>query len=215
MKTVLFALVIVALAGSAPAQMLTADGLTARGIPGPPATRDRLGLVNDGSFEFGECEAGSAWTCTTDTECSWIINPVPIWGYAAYEGELCAWLGGYCGPLNSNSFCQDLFIDGILVDWYWMGYGGPGIGSLTIDGATVWRVNGAPHTYGTWNSASATWGEVDVSTYCGQTVNLCFEWSAIPNAAYNGSLLIDLVTLSESCATSVESVSMSTVKAAY
>lgn len=176
--------------------------------------RDRLGLINDGSFEFGECDDGSAWTCTSNTSCSWIIDPSLIWGYAAYDGNLCAWLGGYCGAdFNSNSFCQEIFFDGTYLDWYWMTYAGSQI-RISVDGIEVFH-HWATDTYGEWNSASEVWldGEpgVDVSDWCGQSAVLCFANQTITRS----SMLIDYITLTQSCVTPVEPSSFSTIKTRY
>ncbi len=197
-------------------QSLTADGYLAQpgSVDAPAANGDRVGLINDGSFEFGECENGSAWTCTTNTDCSWIINPSGLWGYPAYDGILCAWLGGFCGSeFNLNTFCQEILFDGMYLDWYWMGYNS-GHFTLSIDGVQVFGWVSS-HTYGEWNLASEAWldGEpgVDVSAWCGESALLCFENFGSTNA----SLLIDYITLNESCLTSVEPTSISTIKSRY
>ncbi len=135
-------------------QSLTADGYLAQpgSVDAPAANGDRVGLINDGSFEFGECENGSAWTCTTNTDCSWIINPSGLWGYPAYDGILCAWLGGFCGSeFNLNTFCQEILFDGMYLDWYWMGYNS-GHFTLSIDGVQVfgWVCPATPMGNGIW-----------------------------------------------------------------
>ena len=220
LKKVVFAFALLAMASYAGAMTLTADGFTAQGTPGTPATHDRLGLVNDGSFEFGECDLGSAWTCTTNTTCAWILDPIAVWGYPAYDGVLVAWLGGFCGTPNSNSFCQDLFIDGHYLDWYWMGYVNSGCGTVyvSVDGTYVFThtLLLSEHTYGTWNTASSYWGAIDLNAYCGTTVNLCLEETDCGDGANNDNMLVDYVTLDTSCdIIATEDASISTVKALY
>ena len=87
-KKVMFALALIAMAGLASAATLTSDGFTASGSADINYAGDRVGLVNDGSFEFGECGAGSAWECITNTTCAWIIDPLAVWGYPAYDGTI-------------------------------------------------------------------------------------------------------------------------------
>lgn len=85
--------------------------------------RDRDVLINDGSFENGTCGLGSSWTCVTNTTCDFIIASPDIYGWSpAIDGTNAAWLGGYCSEPNTNSFCQDILIDGIYLDWYWEGW---------------------------------------------------------------------------------------------
>ncbi|MBM4116367.1 hypothetical protein FJ251_01280 [bacterium] len=215
-------------ASTASAMTLTADGFTAPGVASPPAQRDRLGLVYDGSFEFGPCRedgspytTGSAWRCTTNTTCNWILDPTPIWGYPAYDGVLAAWLGGFCGYPNSNSFCQEIFIDGSPLSWQWMGYvnSACGTASVSVNGVTVWShvMQMSEHTYGSWNSASSSWGGVDLEPYCAQGVTLCINWVACPDGASNDNMLIDYVVIERAeCSTGVAARrSMSTVKSQY
>ncbi len=218
MKKVMFAIAMLAVASYAGAASLNADGLTYSADTTVNTVMDRLGLVNDGSFEFGECDAGSAWTCTTNTSCAWIIDPSGAWGYAAYDGVFCAWLGGFCGSdVNANSFCQDIYIDGGLLDWYWMGYVGGDTGNMvqvTANGNVVWShvLTLADHTYGLWQNTAGTLGSADVSAYCSSTVNLCLE--AVPTDGAN--MLVDYVELGGSCdITATDDASISTVKALY
>ncbi len=144
------------------------------------------------------------------------MDPLTAWGYPAYDGVLCAWLGGFCGTdPSAQTFCQDLFIDGMLLDWYWMGYvsATPGmVVQVTVNGNVVFThaMLASEHTYGTWNSASSYWGGANVSAYCGQTVNLCFK-----NLLGTDNMLVDYVTLNNACDTATEASSISTVKALY
>ncbi len=172
-------------------------------------------LINDGSFEFGECDAGSAWTCTTNTDCTWIVDPMDSWGYPAYDGVLVAWLGGFCGPNypNSNSFCQDIYFEGgcgggHLYTWQWMGYVADNEGNMmyvTIDGNVVFEKEMliSDHTYGTWNEL---W--FDYPYWNGGYHNLCFEFVATTGA----NPLVDYISQHWS-PTAIEQSSISTVKA--
>ncbi len=172
-------------------------------------------LINDGSFEFGECDAGSAWTCITNTDCSWIVDPLPTWGYPAYDGVLVAWLGGFCGSdPNSNSFCQDLYIStdctgGVFITWQWMGYVAGDDGNMmyiTIDGTVVYQkeLGLSDHTYGTWLEDWA-----DANAYEG-TRNFCFEFVATTGA----NMLVDYISNFWS-PTAVEKTNLSTIKSRY
>ncbi len=163
----------------------------------------REGLVNDGSFEDGNCAGGSAWTCASSTGCEWITDPSGAWGYPAYDGINAAWLGGFCGDPNENSFCQDIYFDANYLDWYWMGYVNNECASVlvTVDGTPLvdYAMDLGDHTYGTWNSASG-WivgpDGLDVGAYAGGTHELCFVWDrSLCGADGNDNMLIDYVGL--------------------
>jgi len=208
------ALALIAMASVAGAMTLTADGFTASGSADINWQGDREGLINDGSFEFGECGAGSAWTCTTNTTCAWIVDPLPVWGYPAYDGILCGWLGGFCGDPNSNSFCQDILFDGSELSWYWMGYVEADSGNavyVTVDGNVVWELflGLEHHTYGIWQNTGDTLGNADVAAYMGGTHNLCMEFVATDGA----NMLIDYLELMGG--TAAEDMDFSSVKALY
>ena len=218
LKKLTFVLIALAFAAVASAGTLTKDGLVIPGTGETVTIGDRTGLINDGSFEFGECDAGSAWTCYTSTTCSWILDPTAVWGYPAYDGVLCAWLGGYCGDPNENSFCQSIFFDGMYLDWYWMGYVNYGGNEMyvSVDGNVVFShfMDMSEHTYGSWNTASSFWGQIDVSAYCGTTAELCLGWHwIVPDG--NDNMLVDWVTLDESCGTAAQETSFSNVKSLY
>ncbi len=171
-------------------------------------------LINDGSFEFGECDAGSAWTCTANNDCSWIVDPTGSWGYSAYDGALVAWLGGFCGTdPNSNSFCQDIQFEdwcgGGFKTWQWMGYVANEDGNtmyITVDGNIVFEkeMTLADHTYGIW-------GELwfDTHEYYG-VHNLCFEFVATTGA----NMIVDYISTFWS-PTATEATSFSTLKSRY
>lgn len=150
-------------------------------------------LLNDGSFENGECGNGSAWTCTSDTPCTWILNPLSTWGYPAYHGELVAWLGGYCGEMNSNSFCQEVWLDEPGLRWHWMGYVVETHVSnfvyIKLDGDIVWAKEMTwpeDHTYGTWDEIQARFDFLPHGT---GTYEVCFEFEATTGA----NMLIDYI----------------------
>ncbi len=218
LKKLTFVLIALAFAASATAGTLTKDGLVLPGTGDNVTVGDRLGLVNDGSFEFGECDAGSAWTCYTSTTCAWILDPIAVWGYPAYDGVFVAWLGGFCGDANENSFCQSIFFDGMYLDWYWMGYVNNGCGYMyvTVDGNIVFDhvMDLSEHTYGSWNTASSFWGQIDVGAYCGTTAELCLGWLYC-DIGTNDNMLVDYVTLDTSCGTATEETTFSNVKSLY
>jgi hypothetical protein len=197
-RTMLAVFLVLAAATAQGAQTLTRDGVTKPGDAIAPTGSLPWILVNDGSFEFGECDLGSAWTCTSTTSCSWIINPYYSgWGYPAYDGQLVAWLGGFCdGVPNANSFCQDLWIDGWgawWLSWHFMGYvnGACSTVRITVNGQEAWRhtMQAQDHTYGTWSQ----WGETVGVHLHGDT--LCFEWEACPDGVDNDNMLIDYLTV--------------------
>ncbi len=170
-------------------------------------------LIEDGSFEEGNCAYGSWWTCTSNTDCEWIVDPSPIWGYPAYDGYNAAWLGGFCNDQpNSNSFCQDVFLWGCLggwIEWKWMGWVQNNDGNtmrVTVDGDVIFEkvMTTADHTVGTWGTL---WAEA--WQYNG-TYELCFEFEATTGA----NMLIDYVTMAYS-PTAVMPASISTVKSLY
>ena len=204
--------------------MLLVTGAAAQQSLGPEATQAPVTptgdppmggrwLIEDGSFENGECGAGSSWDCTSNTSCSWILDPLPVWGYPAYHGTYAAWLGGFCGGPNSNSFCQDVYLNGCpgggWIEWKWMGYVENNDGNtmrVTLDGAVIFEkvMTTADHTYGTWGTL---W--VDVWQYY-NTHYLCFEFEATTGA----NMLIDYVTNAYS-PTAVGPTSLSFVKSLY
>ncbi len=188
---------------------LTPDS-AARQVPSEgvqPREGDRSGLINDGSFENGECGAGSDWTCTSTTTCQWIVDPTGAWGYPAYDGVFAAWVGGFCGGSPSEDwFCQDIYFDGRYLDWWWMGFVndvGCSVIEIRIDGNLVWEqlMTPAEHTYGTWNPASdeiASPFGVNVEPYAGSTHELCIGNSnAGCGEGYGDNMLVDFFTLSE------------------
>lgn len=216
-KVFMIALAMLAVSVWAGASTLNSDGLTIPGT-GDINNMDRIGLVNDGSFESGAC--GLDWLCYTDTTCEdRILDPIAIWGYPAYDGIYTAWVGGFCGGIPANNgLCQGgIFIDGNLLDWYWMGYmeyDNGGVVTCTFDGVPVFTHNMmiADHTYGSWNTASSFWGDIDVSAYCGQTVEVCFDFTVLDGG---GNMLIDYVTLDGDCGTGTFNTDFGTVKALY
>ncbi len=212
----MLALAILAIAAWASASTLNSAGLVIPGT-GDQNSADRLGLIDDGSFESGLC--GVVWTCYTDTSCEdRILDPLGVWGYPAYDGMYAAWVGGFCGGIPSNNgLCHSIFIDGMYLDWYWMGYmeyENGGVVTCTFDGVPVFEhfMGLADHTYGSWNTISSFFGMIDVAAYCGQTVEICFDFAVLDGG---GNMLIDYVTLDESCGTAAQNSDFSTVKTLY
>ena len=70
LKKLTFVLIALAFASVAAAGTLTKDGLVLPGTGENVTIGDRLGLINDGSFENGICDdASSDWTCYSSTAC--------------------------------------------------------------------------------------------------------------------------------------------------
>jgi len=129
---------------------------------------------------------------------------------------MCGWLGGFCGDANENSLCQDLFIDGGTLNWFWMGHvSDPGdMVYISIDGVEVWQhiLELADHTYGIWQNTEGTLGGADVAAFCGGTHNVCLGFHLL-NLGSN--MLVDYVTLDGACGTANAEVNFSSVKALY
>ncbi len=188
------------------------------------AATDLTGLVTDGSFEYGECDAGSAWACLSSTSCSWILDPLPVWGYPAHDGVLVVWLGGYCdnsrgyNTANENSFCMDLYIDGEELTWFWMGYVGlyreGDMAYVTIDGVYVWRhiMRLADHTYGLWQNLDGTLGTVDIHNFCHSTRYVCIGFHVLGQGS---NMLVDYVEMRGSCYHTPTGAAFTTQRAPY
>jgi len=109
--------------------MVSANTFTADGTVFEPShtyswQADRLGLIEDGSFEDGTCYTGdSSWTCESDNDCDWIADLVPL-GLWNYDGMHVAWLGGFCGgeATEHTSICQEIYIDGPTLSWWGLRY---------------------------------------------------------------------------------------------
>ena len=103
LKKVTFALALIAMASYAGAASFDANGTVFEPTYGYNHM-DRVGLVNDGSFEDGTCTDGlSGWTCTTDNTCDWITDLAAL-GLWNYDGMHIAWLGGFCGSVARAAF---------------------------------------------------------------------------------------------------------------
>ena len=202
-------LMITVFASIATASSLTAEGLTLDMEQEPNWLADRIGLINDGSFEDGPCGGGSAWTCASTGACS-IINDMTSVGLWNYDGSHVAWLGGFCEavPDVAESVCQDIFFDGDVLGWYWMVFlntDGDRI-QVTVDGNVVaeYWTSLADHLVG-YSQQSA-----NVGAYSGGTHTLCFNYDLI---ASGGNYFLDYVYIDASVAT--EESSFSTVKSMY
>ncbi len=160
--------------------------------------------VNDGSFEDGTCASGSAWTCTTNTGCDFIIAFPEGYGWSpAYDGINAAWLGGYCGEPNTNSYCQEVYIDGTHLDWFWEGWLNDACSAMEIwvDGNMVFDhyMDWPDDTAGTgWTRASesiAAPSGADLSVYAGTTAELCLVWNRDGCVdTQNDNMLVDYLT---------------------
>ncbi len=189
------------------------------------ATVASAGLVNDGSFEAGECGAGSAWTCATSTpECETIVDPLPDWGFPAYHGVNAVWLGGLCGNEGiSNSVCQDMIISPSQLSFLWMG-------AFTLEAEQeAWfevRVDGElahrsqlgleHHTFGTWAHSEDLFGLIDLLAWeDGVSHTLCIILDNLysNNGETTANLLVDYIELSHPVAT--QGLSFSTLKVLY
>ncbi len=165
---------------------------------------DREVLVNDGSFEDGTCAAGSAWTCTTNTGCDFIVPFPEGYGWSpAYDGINAAWLGGFCGDPNTNSFCQEVLIDGTHLDWFWEGWVNDACSAIEIyvDGNMVFDhwMDWPDNTAGTgWTRASesiAAPSGADLSVYAGTVAELCLVWNRDGCGDFlNDNMLVDYLT---------------------
>ena len=192
----------------------TADGGT------PPPTHsysiwgDRLGLIEEGSFEDGACAIGSAWTCTADNDCSWVVDLTDL-GYSNFSGTQSAWLGGYCRGIATcgSSFCQDLYIDGPYLTWYWMASVNDAVATVnvTVDGNVVFSYQADFAD----NDVDYRYAHADISAYEGESHTVCFEYENSADCAANlgDNYFFDFVQLRPD--TPAESVSFSTVKSLY
>lgn len=162
-----------------------------------PGESNRTYLINDGSFENGECDLGSSWTCWTTEpgDVSRILDPLGVWGYPAYDGTYATWLGGfYGGNPVSNSVCQAITVNDSTLTFWWMGYVTDENSNwmyVKLDGDTVYSklMTLADHTYGTWDQIS-----VDVGAYVGGVHELCLEFAHEDGA----NMLVDYIELGES-----------------
>jgi hypothetical protein len=218
LKKVMFTALALVFATSMAMAATVAPGFVAQGN-GPDAVfqADRLGLINDGSFEFGTCLDGfSAWTCYADNTCDWIVDlstlGLPTLGN--YDGAHSYWLGGFCGGIQSNDgACQTIMIDAPTLSWFWAGYvvNEGDLVTFTVDGNNVFSHtmvlsdHTAEGTNGpVWNPESC-----DVSAYMGGMHELCLNYSAFLCANY----FVDYFELGGETAT--EEINFSSVKALY
>ena len=170
-------------------------------------------LVNDGSFEQGTCLLEPVWTCTSDNECDWIADLVPL-GLWNYDGNHVGWLGGYCGgvPTEYTSICQVVALSGGcgILSWFWMAYmnGGGSRVYVTIDGNIVFEeiLDGDDHLLDYQPQYA------DTGSYSGYH-ELCFHYDL--NGAVGDSYFIDYVDALWFMPTSVEQLPFSVVKSLY
>ncbi len=217
LKKVTIALALLAMASLAYANSYNAEGTVLDSSFGYDWQADRLGLVTDGSFENG-CDVD--WACLTDNGCAWITDLVPL-GLWNYDGNMVAWLGGFCGGAATcyTTICQDILIDGGCLTHYWMGYVNygetaqfPAHYQVTVDGNVVSDVTLllSDHLLD-YQQTSA-----DVAPYMGGTHTVCFELHNEDGCIVNegDNYFMDYVEL-EDCGTATEDANFSTVKALY
>ena len=181
----------------------------------PAWIADRLGLVSDGDFENGDCIAGSDWDCAADNGCNW-IKDLTLIGYWNFSGSRSGFLGGFCGGIATcnSSLCQDLFIDGPWLIWYWMANINDAVATIkvTVDGNVEFSylADFADHELDYQASHFA-----DVSAYLGGTHRVCFEYDNAADCGANlgDSYFFDFVQINETTATAT--LSFSTVKSLY
>ena len=189
------------------------------------ASAASAGLVNDGSFENGECDAGSAWTCFTETpECVTIVDPLGSWCFPAYDGVNAVWLGGVCENVGiSNQVCQDMIISPSQLTFWWMG-------AYTLEAEQeAWievRVDGViahrsqlgleHHTLETWAYSEDLFGLIDLLPWeDGASHTLCIIMDNLysNNGSTAANLLVDYLELNHPVAT--QGMSFSTLKVLY
>ena len=93
-------LMITVFATVASAEFLNPEGTFPDMGQEPNWLADRIGVVNDGSFENGPCGGGSSWTCAS-TGASNLVIDVATLGLSNYDGNYAAYLGGFDGSGDS------------------------------------------------------------------------------------------------------------------
>ncbi len=214
-RAILVGITLMLVASMASANSLTASGEAIYAQRGPVPIVDRLGLVNDGDFENGNCLHDSDWTCNADNGCNWIAD-IRIQGLWNFSGTQAAWLGGYCeGTATcSSSLCQDLFIDGTYLVWYWMAFLNDAVGTInvTVDGVVEFSHAIQPGDHLLDYQATHY---ADLSGYIGETHTICFEYDNLAACGENqgDNYFFDFVRINDTTAS--ERLSFSTVKSIY
>jgi hypothetical protein len=216
-KVMLSALVLVVGASLAMAASVAPGFVPMGNGPAPVTQTDRVGLVNDGSFENGTCLDGfSDWTCHADNACDWIVDlstlGLPTLGN--FDGFHSYWLGGFCsGVMSTDGVCQTIMIDGPTLSWYWAGYvqTGGDLVTFTVDGNVVFSHVMALSDHTADGSQGAVWYNetTDISAYMGGMHELCLEYTATIGANY----FVDYFEILPGIAT--EELSFSSVKSLY
>jgi len=149
--------------------------------------------LEDGNFEGGT--GCGVWSESSNTTCTWVLDPLPVWGIPAPQCTQAWWGGGYCGSANSNSVCQILDVPADATDleftyikWRVDGDDFNGdvitvsinstvLHSLSLDGPTT-------------SPEPAVTTSVSVAAYAGTTVRLVIEATSVGsltgNALYDG-----------------------------
>ena len=209
LKKLALVFAMLAMATVAGANTFSADGTVFEATHGYTFNNDRV-LVNDGSFEAG-CDVN--WTCVTDNGCAWIADLVPL-GLWNYDGNMVAWLGGFCGGLATcfTNICQDILIDGPELTVFWMAYVSDEVGHIyiSIEGDIVfdYTPNLADHLLDYQQWTFDTGGHFGMATFCLNLDN--------PDCSYNegDNVFLDYVETVVS-PSAIEDVSLSTVKSLY
>jgi len=215
MKTlgIISAVSILVLSSAAIANSFSLDGIVIEPSHEYVFQDDDRYLVPDGSFEGG-CDY--YWSCSTDNTCTWITDLVPL-GLSNYDGEMTAWLGGFCGDQATEwtRICQTMYISTYCppgMSWYWQAYineGGSRV-SLSLDGDEIWEKILLPedHLLGyRQENIEVPW------YYLFGDHEVCLNYDR--NGAYGDNYFMDYLEFTGLGLTPVESCSFSTVKSLY
>jgi len=210
MRTGLLVILLLGAAARLDAQTIMPGAFSAPAASEPPALRDGLELIRDGSFEDGTCSTGnSAWTCAPFSICDWILDLSEI-GLTNFDGVHAAFLGGYCtSPTYNRRICQTIHIDGSALSWWWLyfTYSEGNLVTVTLDGTVVFEYHtaAADHLLG-WRQATA-----EIAEWLGEDVELCFRYQRVAEEA--DSYFVDFVELQGGTAS--RPLSFSALKSRY
>ncbi len=205
-----------AMATASLANTFTAEGGLLDESHGYRNIADRF-LIQDGSFENGTCfEGESDWTCTSDNDCDWIADLVPL-GLWNFDGSHVAWLGGFCGgsPTTHTSICQSEYFSsgGCLgtLCWYWMAYvNWPGATiTVTVDGVVFYEHLLQPEDHLLDYHPVCVSGDIAQGTH-----ELCFNYY-LGDEDSGSNYFVDFVEAGLFNPTPTDEFSFSVVKALY
>lgn len=190
LKKVMFTALAIVVTASMAMAVQTVDPSFVPTNNGPAAANhDRIGLVNDGSFEFGTCTTGSAWACYADNTCDWIYDfsalGLPL--LSNYDGSYGYWLGGFCGgAMSSDGACQTITIDGPTLSWWWAGYvtTAGDLVDFTMDGSVIYTKVIALTDHTAEGTNGPVWNNdtCDISGFMGGDHELCINYYATVGA---------------------------------